>query len=205
MKALLFIGAGTSAELGVPAMRVMAEQFIDHLQDIDLDPVIVDKVKRLIANVGNDMEHAIDVIDKVENGLLARRALGETVAEAEIIPYRTLREEAEWFVHHCCEQIQVTSAIRMWSPVLKAAAGTALTIASTNYDRAVEIAAARLKVPIDDGFADLLERKRRRGAGSFHRRTFSFSSCTDRPIGITVLITRPSNCDTPRRCTGRLN
>lgn len=152
MRLLLFAGAGTSAELGVPAMRRMAEQFIDHLHDIDLERSIVDKVERLIVDAGNDMEHAIDVIDKVEAGLLAQRKFGMTIDEAEIVPYRTLREEAEWFVQHSCEQIRVASALRMWSPTLRAAKGVTLTIASTNYDRAIEISASRLKIVVDDGF-----------------------------------------------------
>ena len=106
MKILLFTGAGTSAELGVPAMRAMAEQFIEHLHDLELDRSIVDRVGKLIADAGNDMEHAIDVIDKVESGFVAQRELGETVDDARIVPYRTLREEAEWLVQHSCEQIK---------------------------------------------------------------------------------------------------
>jgi len=152
MRVLLFTGAGTSAELGVPAMRVMAEQFIDHLHDVDVEQSIVDKIERLIVAAGHDMEHAIDVIDRIEGGLLARRELGESVDDAEILPYRRLREEAEWFVQHSCEQIRASAALRMWSPVLRAAESVALTIASTNYDRGIEIAAARLRVALDDGF-----------------------------------------------------
>jgi hypothetical protein len=205
MKLLLFTGAGTSAELGVPAMQVMARQFIDHLHDIDLEPSIVDKVERLISDAGNDMEHAIDVIDKVEGGMLARRQLGETVDEAEIIPYRTLREEAEWFVQHCCEQIRVAPAIRMWSPALKAATAVALTIASTNYDRAVEIAAARLKITLDDGFDDFAGRRRRHGVDLARKRASGFSSCTDRLIGTMGPLMKRSSCAIRCRCMGRLN
>jgi hypothetical protein len=56
----------------------------------------------------------------------------------------------------------------MWSPVLKAATAVTLTIASTNYDRAVEIAAARLKVALDDGFDDFagMETAKWRGFGA---------------------------------------
>jgi hypothetical protein len=154
MRVLLFTGAGTSAELGVPAMRAMAEQFIDHLRDVDVEQSIVGRVEHLITASGHDMEHAIDVIDKIEGGLRARREIGETIDETEILPYQRLREEAEWFVQHSCEQIKVATALRMWSPVLRAAQDVALTIASTNYDRAIEIAAARLRLSLDDGFND---------------------------------------------------
>ena len=152
MNVVLFAGAGTSAELGVPAMRAMAEQFIDHLHDIDLDKPIVDKFAHLLVDAGSDMEHAIDVIDRIEGGLLAQRKLGETIDDSAILPYRTLREEAEWFVQHVCEQISVAAAVKMWLPVLRAAQSLSLTIASTNYDRAIEIAAARFKIGLDDGF-----------------------------------------------------
>jgi hypothetical protein len=152
MKVLLFTGAGTSAELGVPAMRMMAEQFIAHLHDLELDRTIVDRVEQLIVDAGNDMEHAIDVIDRVESGFVAQRELGVTIDEAQIAPYRTLREEAEWFVQHSCEQIKVVSAVSMWAPTLRMTEGIALTIASTNYDRAIEMTASRLKKEIEDGF-----------------------------------------------------
>lgn len=152
MKVLLFTGAGTSAELGVPAMRTMAEQFIAHLHDLELDPSVVERVERLIIDAGNDMEHAIDVIDRAESGFIAQRQLGEPVDETRIAPYRTLREEAEWFVQHSCEQIKAASAIGMWAPTLRIMDRVELTIASTNYDRAVEITASRLKKGIDDGF-----------------------------------------------------
>lgn len=152
MRVLLFTGAGTSAELGVPAMRTMAEQFIAHLHDLELDPSIVERIERLIIDAGNDMEHAIDVIDRAESGFIAQRQLGEAVDESRIVPYRTLREEAEWFVQHSCEQIKVAAAIGMWAPTLRMKDRVELTIASTNYDRAVEITASRLKKGIDEGF-----------------------------------------------------
>ncbi len=152
MKVLLFTGAGTSAELGVPAMRTMAEQFIAHLHDIELEPSIVERVERLIVDAGNDMEHAIDVIDKAESGFAAQRELGVPIDESQIIPFRTLREEAEWFVQHSCEQIKVASAVSMWTPTLRMIESVELTIASTNYDRAIEITASRLKKVIEDGF-----------------------------------------------------
>lgn len=42
----------------------------------------------------------------------------------------------------------------MRSPTLRAISNVGLTIATTNYDRAVEIAAARLSIDIEDGFED---------------------------------------------------
>lgn len=154
MKVLIFIGAGASYELGVPTMRPMAEQFRRHLHDLALPPVIVEKMDRLIDDGSKDMEHAIDVIDRLEGGYAARLQMGEPPDEAGIAPYRTIRHEAEWFVQHSCEQIRSEAAITMWSPILRASRDVSLTIASTNYDRAVEIAAARLSLTIDDGFEE---------------------------------------------------
>ena len=42
----------------------------------------------------------------------------------------------------------------MWAPTLRSLQEADLTIATTNYDRAVEIAAARLKIAVSDGFEE---------------------------------------------------
>ena len=159
MKVLVFTGAGASVELGVPTMRPMVEQFRDHLHDLALPSDVVGKIDRLVGDGSKDMEHAIDVIDRLERGYDARIELGEGPAESEIAPYRTIRQEAEWFVQHCCEQIKSESAVRMWLPVLRATSNVDLTIASTNYDRAVEIAASRLSLALDDGFEEFSGRE----------------------------------------------
>lgn len=154
MKVLLFTGAGASVELGISAMRKMAEQFRDHLHDLSLPEGVVEKMDNLVGDETKDMEDAIDIIDRLESGFSAKIDLGENPDQSEIAPYLTIRQEAEWFVQHSCEQIKAESSIRMWSPTLRAANEVDLTIASTNYDRAVEIAAARLSVSIEDGFED---------------------------------------------------
>lgn len=159
MKVLLFTGAGASVELGVPAMRRMAEQFRDLLHDLALPQTVLEKIDSLISNNSNDMEHAIDVIDRLEGGFRAKVDLGEKPDEEEIAPYRTIRQEAEWFVQHCCEQINNEVAINLWSPTLRESGDIELTIATTNYDRAIEIAAARLSISLADGFDDFAERE----------------------------------------------
>ncbi len=152
MKLLLFTGAGTSAELGVPAMRSMAEQFKNHLYDIKLPQEILQKVEQFLDVQSNDMEHMIDLIDRVEGGSRARSELGETVIDEEIMPYKVIRQEAEWFVQHSCEQVKANAAVTMWTPTLRAASNMDLTIASTNYDRAIEISSSRLRLELFDGF-----------------------------------------------------
>jgi len=68
---------------------------------------------------------------------------------------RVVRAEAEWYIQHVCERVLMEDAHRLWGPSLTSlqAAGHQLTIATTNYDRAVELAAARVGVAIEDGFA----------------------------------------------------
>ncbi len=154
MKVLVFTGAGASVELGIPAMRQMAEQFREHLVDINLPPTVIEKIHSLINDKSKDMEDAIDVIDRLEGGFNARVEIGDVVNEEEIKPYRIIRHEAEWFVQHCCEQVKTSAAVRLWSPALRAQKDIDLTFATTNYDRAIEIAAARLKIHLNDGFEE---------------------------------------------------
>ncbi|WP_405237568.1 SIR2 family protein [Lentisalinibacter orientalis] len=132
----------------------MVEQFRDHLHDLALPGDVVEKIDKLVGDNNNDMEQVIDIIDGVERGYQSRRKLGETLDESEIVPYVTIRQEAEWFVQHCCEQIRANAAVLMWSPTLRYAQDEGLTIATTNYDRAVEIAAARLSINLVDGFRE---------------------------------------------------
>jgi len=154
MKVLLFTGAGASVELGISAMRKLVEQFRDHLHDLSLPEDVIANIDSLVSDETKDMEYVIDIIDRKEGGYRADLELGKTPDESEIAPYRTIRQEAEWFVQHSCEQIKAEAAIRMWSPALRTASEIDLTIATTNYDRAVEIAAARLSIDIEDGFED---------------------------------------------------
>ncbi|MEH2594960.1 hypothetical protein V1278_001873 [Bradyrhizobium sp. AZCC 1577] len=151
MKLLLFSGAGVSAELGVPAMRSMAEQFVEHLRDAEVPHSMVSTMEKLLESGNHDMEHAIDLVDKIVGGEQAKHQLG-IPADSALSAYALIREEAEWFVQHACEQIDARRAYHMWSPALRAAKSHQVVIASTNYDRAIEIAATRLKLTFADGF-----------------------------------------------------
>lgn len=157
MKVLLFTGAGASVELGISAMRRMAERFRDHLHDLSLPADVIEKIDALVDDQDKDMEHAIDIIDRLESGHRAAIEFGLNPPESEIAPFLTIRQEAEWFVQHSCEQIKAETAIMMWSRTLAAASNAEFSIATTNYDRAVEIAAARLSIGIEDGFEEFGE------------------------------------------------
>ena len=44
MKILLFAGAGTSVELGVPAMVGLAERFLEHCRQWKVQPALVERI-----------------------------------------------------------------------------------------------------------------------------------------------------------------
>ena len=64
-----------------------------------------------------------------------------------------IRTEVDWFVQHAAERIVPDEARLMWGAVLKAAENGGLTIVTTNYDRAIELAANGEEIGLDDGFA----------------------------------------------------
>lgn len=106
MKVLLFTGAGASVELGISAMRRLVEQFRDHLHDLSLPAEVIGNIDSLVSDETKDMEYVIDIIDRKEGGFRADIELGKPPDDLEIAPYRTIRQEAEWFVQHACEQIK---------------------------------------------------------------------------------------------------
>ena len=61
MNVLIIAGAGTSVELGVPAMVGMGEEFIDHVSQWHVEP---DVVRRLIGD-SLDVEHLIEALDQI--------------------------------------------------------------------------------------------------------------------------------------------
>lgn len=147
MKVLLFAGAGTSVELGVPAMVGMGEEFIAHANQWYIEP---DLVQRLIGD-SHDVEHLIEELDRICS---ARSSL-EVISEGGVQLDRVdkIRAEVEWFVQHVAERVVASDARLMWGGVLRAASITELTIVTTNYDRAIELAANAEEIAIDDGFA----------------------------------------------------
>lgn len=146
MKVLLFAGAGTSIELGVPGMVGMGEEFLDHVKQWDVEPTLVQKL------IGDslDVEHLIEALDLI----CSARSTLETIGQVSV-PLDSadkIRAEVEWFVQHVAERVVASDAHLMWGPVLRVASLVDLTLVTTNYDRAVELAANAGNVPIDDGF-----------------------------------------------------
>jgi|GEM_PF-1560223 len=147
MKVLLFAGAGTSVELGVPAMIGMGEEFIAHSSQWDIEP---DLAQRLMGD-SYDVERLIEELDRICSARSSLEVIGEGGVQLDRVD--KIRAEVEWFVQHVAERVVANDARLMWGGVLRAASTTELTIVTTNYDRAIELAANAEKIGIDDGFA----------------------------------------------------
>jgi hypothetical protein len=153
VRVLLFAGAGVSAELGVPAMRAMAEAFLGHLRDSGYPDDLLSHLEQLLEEADLDMESVIDDLDSVVAGARAGARWGMD-ASAEAGALSALRAEAEWLVSHLCERVDAEQSSWLWRSVLRSASPQNLTICTTNYDRAVEQAAISLGIPVADGFPE---------------------------------------------------
>ena len=65
---------------------------------------------------------------------------------------RVMSREAEWYIQHVCERLREVDAHVLWSAALRRTAGHQICLATTNYDRSVEIGCRFSDVVIDDGF-----------------------------------------------------
>lgn len=149
MKVLIFAGAGTSVELGIPAMAGLAKNFRDHCHQWSIHPSFVDP----ILDEKMDIENLIEKIDKICG---AGEVLGgiESVRE-QVRQAERVRAEVEWFVQHSAERVKTYDAQLMWGSVLRATDLHDIALVTTNYDRAIEIAANAVGVHVDDGFEEL--------------------------------------------------
>lgn len=147
---LVFAGAGVSAELSVPAMRAMAEAFRDHLRDNGYSSSVVERIERLLESGDYDMEGLIDDLDSTSRGAEAEARWGLT-GSPDLGELQGLRAEAEWLVSHLCERVDARRAARLWGPALRMGQAS-LTVATTNYDRAIELAAQQTGALLADGF-----------------------------------------------------
>ena len=146
MKLLLFAGAGTSVELGVPAMRGLATEFVSHSEQWNIEPELV---KRILGDEP-DVEVLIENLDKVCSAQDSLRAF--SASEQSLDRFETIRAEVEWFVQHAAERIAAPDAYLMWGSILRTAQVHELTLVTTNYDRAIELAANAEHLSLNDGF-----------------------------------------------------
>ena len=152
MKVLLFMGAGASVELGIPAMRAMAQELHSHLKNQRLSPTVLDRFASLLSNADYDIEHLIEVVDGIVEGNEQQKKLGFPVNEELGNVARVMRQETEWYVQHVCERLREVDAGVLWSSALRRTAGHEICFATTNYDRSLEIGGRFHDVTIDDGF-----------------------------------------------------
>lgn len=157
MRIFLFAGAGASVELGVPAMGAMARQFISHLRVSALDASFVDDLVSHLDTMSGDLELLIDDLDTLCAASEVLPAFGRSIDGTLSASAKRARAEAEWFVQHSCERVHAEAATLLWGPVLRSGSEHGLTIATTNYDRGIELAAQRCCVDLDDGFGDFTE------------------------------------------------
>lgn len=159
MNILIFAGAGTSIELNVPGMAGLAKEFMAHCEQWDVEPDLV----RRIMQKELDVEHLIEEIDRMCAAGLSLESIGHDAgffgAAANV------RSEVEWFVQHAAERVAARNARLMWGWVLHLAETHRITIVTTNYDRAIELAANAEKVSLDDGFAPFAEGETARWRG----------------------------------------
>ena len=152
MRVLLFAGAGTSVELGVPAMAGLATEFQLHCRQYDVQSALVE---RILENAGMDVEILIEALDQICGAAPALDVVGEDVNALEAA--KEARAEVEWFVQHSAERVREQDAKLMWGSVIRAGTAHELTVATTNYDRAVEMAARAVNVKLRDGFGEFCE------------------------------------------------
>ena len=145
MKILLFAGAGTSIELGVPSMIGLARDFVAHARQWNVEPALVD---RLMADE-NDLEHLVERVDHICD---AKSEVGVGMDADVVAGAERIRGEVEWFVQHVAERISAADARLIWGPVLEATKSIDIAFGTTNYDRAIELAANAETIRLDDGF-----------------------------------------------------
>lgn len=151
MKILLLAGAGTSVELGVPSMQGLAREFLVHSQQWGIEPDLVKKI--MGSNL--DVEHLIEELDHICEAASSLRSIEHDTRGLEKAD--KVRAEVEWFVQHVAERVTAKDAQLMWGSVLRASDKAEIVLVTTNYDRAIELAANREAIRLDDGFPSFAE------------------------------------------------
>jgi hypothetical protein len=145
LKILVLAGAGTSVELGVPGMVGMAEEFLSHARQWDIEPDLAAQIMGAVC----DVENLIEGLDQISQAKTPLTAMGQEIDFARV---DKLRSEVEWFVQHLAERLIPSDAHLMWGPLLRTVDPTHLTLVTTNYDRAIELAANAERLSLADGY-----------------------------------------------------
>ncbi|MEZ4425548.1 MAG: hypothetical protein R3E98_19290 [Gemmatimonadota bacterium] len=128
-------------------MTGLAREFLSHAERWGVEPHVV----RSIMRGTDDIEVLIDGIDRLALAREPLELIGERLEAADRVD--AVRAEVEWFVQHAAERVTAASAHLMWGPVLRARLSADLTFVTTNYDRAIELAANVEETALNDGFA----------------------------------------------------
>ena len=153
MRVLIFAGAGASVELGVPAMRAMAHELHAHFENQELPPTVWDRFSKLFQKSDYDVERLIEMVDGIGQGAEQQKAAGFNFDGELLRAVQIMRQETEWYIQHVCERLREVDARVLWSPALRGMARHEVCLATTNYDRSIEIASRFSGIEIDDGFA----------------------------------------------------
>jgi hypothetical protein len=130
----------------------MAEHFVEHLEQQRFPEHVVNAIQQRLEEAHYDIEDLIDEMDCIERGDRASKLWRIEGRSATHDAVGNVRREAEWFLMHICERVDPRKARCLWLPLFRQLGHHELTIATTNYDRAIEIAAAELSTELYDGF-----------------------------------------------------
>ena len=135
-------------------MRAMVEEFHRHIETSEVAEEILASFGTKLERPDYDMEDLIEHVERVENGQASQRDLGLRPDESLLRACRTMRWEAEWFVQHVCSRFRQVDAKVLWGPALRNLGDHELCVATTNYDRLLEVACEAWSLPFDDGFEE---------------------------------------------------
>lgn len=132
-------------------MEGLAKEFLSHSRQWGIEPDLVQEI------MGRDLdvEHLIEELDRICVARSSLDAIGHDTADLRTA--EKVRAEVEWFVQHVVERVTAEDAKLMWGSVLRATEKVEITFVTTNYDRAIELAANRESILLDDGFPPFTE------------------------------------------------
>jgi NAD-dependent SIR2 family protein deacetylase len=158
MNILLFTGAGASVELGIPTMRPMTEQLVEYLIQQGFKSDLLETLQSRMDSSDYDMEHLVEELDSLAKGTkMAKKWNFEDSNMNGRNEIKMLQQETEWFIQHVCERVQLQHARQLWCTALRKMEKFNTTIATTNYDRSIELAASSISIPLNDGFGKYQE------------------------------------------------
>ncbi len=127
-------------------MTGLATEFLSHSHQWKVEP---DLVQKIMEN-NLDIEHLIEELDRICMAESSLTSIGHDTDGLESVA--KVRAEVEWFVQHAAERVSAKEACLMWGEVLRATEKAEISFVTTNYDRAIELAANGVGVRLDDGF-----------------------------------------------------